>query len=94
MTLSHEQTKDLIEQFLKWDRNIAREQLHFTLIGMGSDEPEFYAGIITHGPGMRLPSDQWFELLSRLPNRLLRSQLRLDKILSEEHLLKLPPTSG
>lgn len=94
MTLSFEQTKDLIQRVLSDDPNTARDRLHFVLAGIGGSVPEFYGGIVKHGPDMGLTSEQWFELLSRLPNRLLRSQLPLDRILSENQRLKLPPPSG
>lgn len=94
MTLSYDETKKLIEAVLTWDHRRARYILHQFLILEKRTEPEFYAGIIEHGPAMRLTSEQWFEILSRLPNRMLRSQLRLEAILSEEQLRRLPPAQG
>ena len=94
MTLSYSETKLLIEIVLQSERIEVRTKLHHILIKMGRSEPEFYTGIIAHGPGMHLSSDQWFELLSRLPTRMLRAELKVDHFLSEEQQRKLPPTVG
>ena len=94
MTLSYAKTKELIERVLIWDLRDVRLRLHDALIAIDSNEAEFYAGIVAHGPGMHLSSQQWFELLSRLPTRILRSQLQIKKILSEDQLRRLPPISG
>jgi hypothetical protein len=92
MMLAFNTTKVLIESFLAWSPDTARLRLHEELLRLESDETDFYAGIIRHGPGMRLSSDQWFVLLSLLPNRLLRSELPIERMLSYEQLRKLPPT--
>lgn len=94
MTLSHDETRNLIELVLEDPRDQARSRLNDVLKLSKRSEGEFYAGIIEHGSSMKLTTDQWFELLSRLPNRMLRSQLDLQCILSEEHRKRLPPTAG
>ncbi len=94
MTLSYNDTKLLIEIVLQDPKEDARTRLNFALKGLGQKEGEFYSGIVEHGPGMRLTTDQWFELLSRLPIRVLRSQLDLKKYLSQEQIEGLPPVTG
>ena len=92
MTLDFKETERLVRLFLGWQADDARELLHDELVLMGRSEVEFYAGIVAHGPAF-LTSEQWFELLSRIRNKILRSQLDLQKILSSEQLRKLPPSS-
>lgn len=94
MTLPFNETKRLLIQVLKWDADDVRVRLHETLAQMGSKESEFYNGIVEHAPAMKLSSEQWFQLLSRLPTRMLRSQIEVDRILTEEQLKKLPPAQG
>ncbi len=94
MTLSCDETKLLIERVLKWNASDATKKLHTALIFSKQTEQEFYAGIIEHGPGLKLSSEQWFELLSRITTWFLRSQLNLENILSEEQRRKLPPPTG
>lgn len=89
MTLSFEDTKALIFRLLDWKIEEARLLLHQALAVSERTEAEFYAGIVEHGPTI-LTSDQWVELLSRLPIKLLWSQLDLDRILSKEQRRKLP----
>lgn len=94
MKLSYNETKELIEIVLNSPRETAREHLHHSLERKKQQTGAFYDAIAEHAPGMRLTSEQWFELLSRLPNRLLHSQLPINKILSEGKIRKLPPTTG
>jgi hypothetical protein len=93
MTLPYAVTKNLIDRVLKWDESVARERLYLALVQMGHTEGEFYAGIVQHGNAI-LFSAQWFNLLRRLPNRMLRSQLDLENILSQEQIKNLPPSVG
>lgn len=92
--LSHDETKKLIQVVLIGPGDTARRRLSISLGAVGRSEGEFYDSIVKHGPGMRLTTDEWFQLLSRLPNRLLRSQLDLRRLLSEEQLKVLPPVTG
>lgn len=94
MALSYNETKDLIDLVLLEPKEEARTRLNTALVLLKSKEGAFYDGIVMHGPGMRLTNEQWFELLSRLPNRILRSQLNLNGLLSEEQLKRLPPVTG
>ena len=95
ITLRYEQTKFLIFFVLDYPLDSQlREKLYLELKRIKSNEGQFYAGIIEHGPHMKLTSDQWFKLLSRLPNRILRSELPLKRILSLQQLAGLPPPIG
>lgn len=68
MVLSYNETKALVDTVLHVSRDEARSQLNAAMKLAGRSEGEFYAGIVEHGPGLRLTTEQWFELLSRLPN--------------------------
>ena len=92
--LSFDDTGDLIGLVLSRPTESARQEPHRALARLKFNEGQFYAGIIKHAPDMRLTPDQWFDLLSRLPNRVLRSDLDLPGILSDEHLKRLPPVTG
>ena len=94
-TLGYKQTKDLIFFVLNHVlESRVRVDLYLRLQQINSDETEFYAGVVEHGLYMKLTSEQWFILLSRLPTRLLRSELPLRKILSPRQLKELPPPIG
>lgn len=93
--LDYEHTATFISFVLNHDiEDKMRENLHIQLRRIKSNEGQFYAGIVEHGIHMNLTSEQWFKLLSRLPNRILRSELPLRKILSPRHITELPPSIG
>lgn len=94
MRLNYSTTKELIELLLLGPASDARTRLHQSLRTLEANEAEFYVGIVEHAPGMRLSSQQWYELLSRLPNRILRSQLDLQKFLASDQIDRLPPEQG
>jgi hypothetical protein len=92
-------TKDLIVLVLRHPQNLARDELHRALQKISSTEGAFYESIIHHQAGLRkgpnaLTTDQWFDLLSKLPNRVLRSGVELPAVLSEAQLERLPPPTG
>lgn len=92
-TLDYEQTKLFIFFVINhYEENRMRIELYQHLQHINSNEGQFYAGIVEHGLYMKLTSQQWFVLLSRLPIDMLRSQLPLNKILSPRQLAELPPT--
>ncbi len=94
-TLGYKQTKELIFFVLNRESiNKLRQDLHFKLKHIKSNEGQFYTGIVNHGLYMELSSEQWFILLSRLPTRILRSELPLNKILSPRQQSDLPPPIG
>jgi hypothetical protein len=93
MTLSYDETKDLIDLVLNTTAAYARDRLHENLRVLNHNEPEFYTGIIEHGPGMKLTSEQWFDLLSKLPARTLRNVSTIMNKLSKAQREKLPPAT-
>jgi hypothetical protein len=93
MAFSFEQTKILINAVLSAIPSEARKILRTELGGMKSQEPEFYASIIKHGPGMQLTPEEWFDLLSKIPTQLLRDERQLMNKLSESQREKLPPAT-
>lgn len=93
MTLSHDDTKTLIELVLSVPKEDARRVLHAELGERNWTEPEFYAGVVKHGRGMAFTGDQWFEFLSRIPNGILRDDSGLLNKLSEKQRSELPPAT-
>jgi hypothetical protein len=93
MTFSYTQTKVLIELILKVKPQDARAVLRYELNVLKSREPEFYIGIIKHGPGMSFTSTQWFDLLSKIPTHVLRGERQLMQKLSQSQAEKLPPAT-
>lgn len=94
MTLSYIETKNLLDLVLKSPPDQVRILLHTALNDAKRTEGEFYDGLVKHGPGMNLSTEEWFDILIKLPNRILRSQLNLENLLSEEHQRRLPPVTG
>jgi hypothetical protein len=99
MRLSYDETLQLIDLVLSSPPERARFRLHLNLTRRVSTEGAFYESIIHHQAGLRkgphaLTTDQWFDLLSKLPNRLLRSGVELPAVLSEAQLERLPPPTG
>lgn len=94
MQLKYNETQDLIELVLKGPAQTARTRLNQRLQHLRRTEAQFYAGIVEHAPGMGLSSDQWYELLSRLPNRILRSQIDLRRFLSDHQIDQLTDKGG
>ena len=92
--LSYNETKTLIGTVLETDADKIRSMLFKTLQLMNSSEGEFYESIAKHGLFMNLSSEQWLDLLTKLPNQIFWSQIAIDKILSEEQKKKLPSTTG
>jgi hypothetical protein len=92
--LSYDVTKRLIHLALNRSMDSARSDITRQLENIKSNAGQFYDGIIKHGPGMKLSTDQWFDLLSKFPNRILRHGLDLESLLSEEQLRLLPPSTG
>jgi hypothetical protein len=90
MRLNYHETKSLIELVLEGSSEDARTRLYQRLKYIQRTEAEFYAGIVEHASGMSLSSQKWYELLSRLPNRILSSQLELKNLRSDVEISKLP----
>jgi hypothetical protein len=94
MSFSQNETVVLIQSFLSWSKQSCRRRLFERLVNLEKNEAQFYSAIVENEKSLKLTTDQWFELLSRLPNRVLHSQLDLNGLLSEEQLKKLPQISG
>ena len=92
--LDYDETKELVRLVLNRPAHRARFILFRRLASKGKSEGQFYEGIMKHATGLGLTSEQWFELLSRLPNRMLHSGLDISHILSEEQRSRLPPATG
>lgn len=91
MTLTHNETKELMDLVLRTRAADARLELNIDLKKRKRTEPEFYAGVLEHGPGMEYSSEQWFDFLSKIPSKLFFDDSRLTNKLSESQRAKLPP---
>lgn len=85
MILSYNETQRLFELILNWDKDEARTRLHLELSQLPYDEAEFVGSVIKHGQGLAYTSDQWFDFLSKIPNRLFQDEHWLRNKLSERH---------
>lgn len=85
------ETKVLVLSVLAANQIEARTSLAKALSDLKRTEPELLAAIIEHSRELRLNSDQWFDLLSKLPQRILRDDLRIMSKLSENQKNRLPP---
>jgi hypothetical protein len=92
--LCYNDTKKLINALLTGDVQRARPALHKDLLELRSNDGEFYESIAKHAPFINLTSAQWFDLFSKLPNRIFWTQIAIDKVLSEEQIKKLPSITG
>lgn len=98
MALSYADTKKLIDLILDRPKQIARKDLNTTLQDKGWSEPQFYNGVLKHGPGMPYTAEQWFDFYSKIPTHTLRDTRNpgadeLLKKLSPEQIRKLPEES-
>ena len=61
--MEYEQTKNLIRLVLKHSvESEMRKDLNLRLKSIKSNEGQFYAGIVAHGPYLKLASEDWFRL--------------------------------
>lgn len=87
--MSYLDTQRLMNLVIRTPVESVQSELHAALTKNGFNAGQFYTGIAEHGPGMKLKPIEWSALLKRLPNRILHSQLDLEKLLTEEQLLEL-----
>lgn len=83
MALSFEETKRIIEKVLKVsDPNETRILVHTELNLMNRPVPEFYDGVILHGPKMTdYTSGQWLDFHLKISHwRLLAEKSLMDKL--------------
>ncbi len=82
MTLEFDKTKDLIDLVLATKAELARKALENRLSSMGRTTPEFYDGVLSHGPKMsHYTSDQWLDFFRKIPHwRLLDDKTLMDKL--------------
>ena len=98
MTLSHNDIKDLIALVLAVPKETARTDLNTELKKKGWSEPQFYQGVLDHGPGMQYTAEEWFVFHARVPHFTLRDWQRdhrakkLMEKMSEQQRQQLPAT--
>ena len=83
MTLSYSDTKALMERVLAEKIEDARQVLFEALLNKGRTEPEFCAGVIKHGPGMKFTAEEWFDFFKKVPNMLFKDEPNLLNKLTE-----------
>lgn len=86
MPLSYDETREFIDLILRTKKEDARTALHFDLVSTGHSEPEFYDGVIKHGPFMNYTADEWFDFHKKVPHWRLRDEPALMNKLSPQHL--------
>lgn len=85
MTLSFDQTRFLIDVVLSAKNGEALASLNETLTEIGRSAPEFYEGVISHGPFMNYTSDQWLDFHLKVPHWRLRDEKPLmDKLSAKQ----------
>jgi hypothetical protein len=87
--LSWFETQQYIDFLLSNKIDVARQRLFYYLQENQIKEGQFCESIIEHQLRLKLTGEQWFELLRRMPNPILRSSLPLEKIISETQLKRL-----
>lgn len=92
MTLSQSETEFLFNLVLSLPPNEVRDALFLELKYLQRQEPEFYMGVIEHHVHLQYTSEEWFDFLSKIPNRIFRDEIRIMNKLSEAQREKLPPT--
>ncbi len=90
MTLSYAETEVLIDLVLRSKMEDLSKLFHAELRNMGRREPEFYDGVILHGPFMKYSSEQWFDFHFKVPHWRLRDEKALMDKLSESQRQRLP----
>lgn len=89
MTLDFPETRRLIIIVLKADKETVTSRLKSSLDALQNSFPEFYEGVITHGPFMDFTSDEWFDFHKKVPHWGLRAEDSLMKKLTPTHLKAL-----
>lgn len=82
MPLSHNETKYFIDLVLNTNSNDVRVRLYEELSNNDHSMPEFYDGVIQHGPFMNYTSEQWFDFHLKVPHWRLRDESSLMNKLS------------
>jgi hypothetical protein len=90
MALSHDETKQFIDLVLRIDREGAQERLYQHLTKHGHALPQFYDGVIQHGPYMNYSAEQWFDFHSKVSHWRLREEPALMNKLSPRQRELLP----
>ncbi len=93
MTLAYDETYLLIQLVLSTDETTARKKLNSTLAEVEKREPEFYMGVLEHGPSMNFTSEEWSDFFSKIPERLFRAEPALMNKLSPRQRETLPPAT-
>lgn len=91
MILSRSETQQLFELVLSLETKSARSALNSKLKSIERTEPEFYMSVIQHSQDLNCSPEQWFNLLSKIPNRVFRDEIIIMNKLSESQRNALPP---
>ncbi len=91
MTFSYDETKFVIDKVLDLPIESAEKGLKIVLEEFNRATPEFYEGVIKHGPKMPYTSDQWLDFLRKIPHWRLRDEKTLMDKLSPRQRSLLPP---
>lgn len=79
--MNYQETEELIEFVLTAKRQTVWERLNDRIVQSERSIPEFYEGVLKHGPKMSYTNDQWFDFLRKIPLwRLLEDKGLMDKL--------------
>lgn len=93
MILSLIETKRLFDLVIGSEPDGARTLLHSELQASGHIEPEFYKSVIEYHARLNYNSEQWFDFLSKIPNRIFRHEIGIMNKLSGKQMECLPPAT-
>jgi hypothetical protein len=79
----------MIHLVIALPESTSRSSLHRDLVERKMTEAQFITAVLLHGPSMPLTSEQWFNFMSRIPNKLLRREKLIISKLSKSHREKL-----
>ncbi len=74
LKLTQNDTKRFIEFVLRHPEDEARGTLHHELRRLNLTEAEFCAGVLEHGKSLNFKSEDWFEFLKRVENRIFEHE--------------------
>ncbi len=85
MTLEYVPTQFIIDLVLEVMPAQAADKVNMALKKMDRTRPEFYEGVIKHGPFMTYTSAQWLDFHRKVPHWRLRAAKALMDKLSPRH---------
>ena len=80
---------DLLKFVIGSDKENVRKLLHKKLLKLSHSEPQFYNTIVENIESMKLTNKQWFELILKVPNRILLDNRKILLKINPEQRIRL-----